>query len=137
MSVSKPDLPTWVGSDPKADPTSVWTDPKVVAPDKTLWAALQQVYAGWKVCGASRTVTLAEKGWDAIVKALWILLPPGGRVASGATLEKVLGMLRHYAACQPIGIAFLGSLRSLQTKHGRHWTFRCTQLPWIWGFGEL
>jgi hypothetical protein len=40
-------------------------------------------------------------------------------VASGTTLEKVLGMLRHYAACQPIGIAFLGSLRSLLTKHGR------------------
>ena len=119
MSVSKPDLPTWASSDPKADPIGAWTDPKVVAPDKTLWADLQQVYAGWKICGASRTVTLAEKGWDAIVKALWILLPPEGRVASGATLEKVLGMLRHYAACQPIGIAFLGALRSLLTKHGR------------------
>ena len=119
MSVSKPDLPTWAESDPKADPTLSWTDAKVVAPDKTRWADLQQIYAGWKVCGASRTVTLAEKGWDAIVKALWILLPPDLPVASGATLEKVLGMLRHYAACQPIGIAFLGSLRALLTKHGR------------------
>jgi len=119
MSTSKPDLPSWLSSDPKGDPTECWVDEKVVTPDKTEWADLQQVYAGWRVCGGSRTVTLAEKGWDAVVKALWILIPPGSTHVSGATLEKVLGMLRHYAACQPIGIAFLGSLRWLLTKHTR------------------
>ena len=119
MSTSKPELASWLSSDPTGDPTQCWVDPKVVTPDKTEWADLQQVYAGWRVCGGSRTVTLAEKGWDAVVKGLWILIPPDSTHVSGAVLEKVLGMLRHYAACQPIGIAFLGSLRWLLTKHTR------------------